>query len=396
MQTLLRSYLQINTSNGDAKAYEACVALFAGYALRDGLNTRMIQLPSGYPVLIITLEGSRPELSALALNQHMDVVPAHEANWLADPFGGAVLEDCILGRGTQDMKGVGVVHYASLAALKRNGIIPNRTIHLLMVPDEERGGFLGTKQLIDHPDFKKLHIGYILDEGLASGNEESLLIKVCERTPLQISINSKGESAHGSTLTARNAAYELIGFLSELRAFHTHQQELAQSQQPGQLCSYQITSLLAGCPTVLNAIPAQATATVDIRVAPQIEYQAILTQLDQLCMCYPNLSYTVLATSVERMRIAQADTLFYQSLAQAIKENGYQAKPLYFEATTDTRFYTHNGIEGLGITPFTIKPALHSVNECIRLKDLEIGFAVLYSFLKLFCLESPTAKGTSC
>ncbi len=55
--------------------------------------------------------------------------------------------------------------------------------------------------------------------------------------------------------------------------------------------------------------------------------------------------------------------LIYISRAQSISDNGYQAKPLYFEATTDAQFYSHHGLEALGLTAFTIKPALHEVNE---------------------------------
>ncbi len=385
MKDLLCSYIAIDTSEGEQQAYYACVELFLNYANADGLTSQVIALPSGYPVLIITLEAKDQALKPLALNHHMDVVPATASEWRVGPFNGVVQDQRIIGRGTQDMKGVGVVHYAALSALKKSGIVPQRTIHIFMVPDEERGGFLGTKQFIEHPAYKYYAPGYVLDEGLASGNDAHLFIKIGERTPLQIQITSIGKNAHGSSLVSPNAAYELVRFLYDLYQLHAKQQKNASQQTAGLLCSYQVTSLQAGCSNILNVIPSKASATVDIRIPLQMEYSHITEQLDELCIKYNSIAYKILATSTERMKIAPTDTLFYHSLAQAIKKSGYHAKPLYFEATTDSRFYSHYGSETLGLTPFAIKPALHEVNESIRLEDLEIGYAIIYDFLKKFC-----------
>lgn len=384
---LLVRYLRINTSQGDVESYTQAVDLLSRYALEDGFSTRTVWLPSGYPLLIITLEGRSPHLSSLVLNHHMDVVPAYrEDGWICDPFEGYNEGNLITARGTQDMKGVGIVHYGALQKLKKENIQPERTIHLIAVPDEERGGFKGTKEFIEHPLFKDLRIGYVLDEGMPSGNDKEILVKVAERTPLQIRVTSKGSTAHGSQLLAHNCTRELIAFLYELSLLHNAQQKEALVVPLGLLTSYQVTSLEAGFKNVFNMIPAQAYATVDIRVPPHLSFEGVYHILDSLCSRY-SVSYTVLATSKERMPIASLRSHFYTSLVESIHEAGYTAKPLYFEATTDTRFYTNKGIEGLGMTPFTVEANLHGVNESIRIRDVEEGIKILYNFLTFFAVN---------
>ena len=145
--------------------------------------------------------------------------------WLFPPFAGTVHNGLLYGRGAQDCKGLGVAHYAALQQLKKSGVQPARTIHLIMVPDEERGGFHGTKQFVEHPLFAALNIGYVLDEGMPSGNMQELLIKVDERTPIQIRVTSTGTQSHASGLLHHNCIYDLADFLVTVARFHARAAE---------------------------------------------------------------------------------------------------------------------------------------------------------------------------
>jgi aminoacylase len=386
MIKLLQDYLAINTVHPHAD-YQAVIALFKKQALADGFSIREIILPSGYPVLVITLEGSDPSLPALALNHHMDVVPAdNAAQWDFPPFEGSVHDERIYGRGTQDCKGLGVAHYAALRELKQRGIQPARTIHLIMVPDEERGGYQGAQQFVAHPIFASLNIGYVLDEGMPSGNEQELLIKVDERTPLQIRVTSSGAQSHASGLLHHNAIHELTDFLAKIAQFQRDQQQLLDSHQPGDLISMQSTSLTTNN-NALNVIPPCAYATIDIRIPSRRSMDEGIAIIDALVAQHPTIRYEILATSQERCRAISLDSPFYQILADAVLKHGLIPKPFAFEATTDARFYSHKGIETIGFTPFTVAPNLHGTNECIRIKDMTQGIAIFYNFLHAFCMN---------
>ncbi len=159
MIAFLRSYLRMRTTYPDPH-YKEVLQLFQQQAEAYCLAYQEIFLPSGNPVGIVSYYGQNPGLPALALNHHMDVVPAPNSDeWIRPPFEGHILQDSIIGRGAQDLKGVGVVHYFALRQLKRDKVVLQRTVHLFIVPDEERGGFQGMKEFMATAEFKKLAIG---------------------------------------------------------------------------------------------------------------------------------------------------------------------------------------------------------------------------------------------
>lgn len=380
---LLQEYLRIDTSYPRFD-YKEAIACFKKHAIADGFELQEITLPSGYPVCVITLPGSSPELPAVALNHHMDVVPADDNQWNYPPFAGTINNNIIYGRGTQDCKGLGVAHYAALRKLKMNNIALSRTIHMLMVPDEERGGFHGTKEFIHHPLFDSLHIGYLLDEGMPSGNNQQIYIKVDERTPIQFSVRSNGAQSHASGLYHKNCIHTLINFLTDVTTFHAQQQQRGH-HNPAHTISMQITSYIAGDRNALNVIPAQAEATIDMRIPSSISLADGIAIMNTITQKHPDVSYTIVASSQERLAPTSSDSILYQALASAISEQGLESHPFAFEATTDARFYSHKGIITLGVTPFRTAANLHGINECITIDDLDTATAIFYNFLRTFC-----------
>lgn len=382
MINLLQEYLRINTAHPHPD-YHAAIALFKKHAIADGFLVRELALPSGNPVLIITQEGLNPSLPALALNHHMDVVPADNINqWTHPPFAGIIEGDYIIGRGTQDMKAVGVVHYAALRELKKNNIVLERTVHIIMVPDEERGGFYGTKELVAHPEFATFNTGYLLDEGMPSGNDGQLLIKVAERTPIQIKVISKGLMGHASQLHHANSAHALINFLSDVVSFHHQQQGV--NQDAGTLLSMNISSLSTDN-QALNVIPSHSQATIDIRVPSDFSLSQAIEMFELILKKHPAITYQIMATSIERCASTPLDSILYQACAQAITLHGITPKSFAFQATTDARFYSNMGIETIGLTPFCVTPNLHGTNESIRVEDVLLGQKIICAFLEIFC-----------
>ena len=107
------------------------------------------------------------------LNSHVDVVPVEEDHWCCDPFSAFVDEQGRLyGRGTQDMKCVGIQHLEALRRIKETGVKLRRTLYISFVPDEEIGGMAGMGYFCASPEFEKLNIGLALDEGLAREDDD--------------------------------------------------------------------------------------------------------------------------------------------------------------------------------------------------------------------------------
>jgi Acetylornithine deacetylase/Succinyl-diaminopimelate desuccinylase and related deacylases len=389
MICMLQAYIRIDTTHPKPD-YRSALALLKKQAIKDGFLFQEFTLPSGNPMAIISFLGSDVSLPALALNHHMDVVPANNpTEWKSKPFDAAIIDNELIGRGVQDMKGVGMVHYFALKALKDEGFMPRRSIYIFAVPDEEVGGFKGTKEFVASDVFKNLRIGFLIDEGHASGIDRMFDIKVSERKPIQVIIAGKGALAHGSHLQDFNVAHELVQFLQSITDLHQKSQIQAQIIAPGKLLSLNISSLKAGVfksdgSVALNMIPDAAQATIDIRVPPGMKKIDVLHNLEAQLAGFPHLTYTIAAQADEEPDFVDERTPLYQALARVIKQDGYQVQPHYFEASSDLRFYLDRGIDSVGLTPFTVADNIHGTDESVPLDQLIKARQIMTHFVRDF------------
>lgn len=379
----MQQYLAIKTVHPEAD-YRQAINLFVNQAIKDQIEYLIIELDSGFPMLVLCVPGTDRSLPALLLNHHMDVVCADDA-WSYPPFLGMVKDGYIYGRGVQDMKGVGVVHYASLRELKQDGISLKRSVYLTMVPGEEQGGFDGTGCFIATDFFKSMNIGYVLDEGVPSGIENTIIIATDERLPLQLRVCVKGQAAHASQLMHQNPIHTLLGFLTDINRFHEESVLKALNQDPGLYSSYHITSLTAGNDkAAINTIPAAAHAIIDIRVAPSDSVGAIIDSIDLQMKHYSDISYEILAVAREKKRIMNQFFL-RNHLESVIVNQGYESKILVFEGASDMRFYRQLGIEAVGCSPFDDQPLLHAVDERVSLESLYKGRDIIKALVFQMC-----------
>jgi len=123
-------------------------------------------------VVIIKWAGKQPELPSINLNSHMDVVPVFSERWTHEPFSADIDEEGrIFARGTQDMKSVGTQYLGAIRLLKAGGFQPKRTVYVTFVPDEEIGSALGMDAFVKTDFYKKMNVGFGLDEGGTSATD---------------------------------------------------------------------------------------------------------------------------------------------------------------------------------------------------------------------------------
>ncbi len=386
----LQEYIQIDTTHPTPQ-YSRARSFLKQLAEKDGFAFQEVALPSGKAVAVITYPGSDASLPALLLNHHMDVVPVpNPSEWIAPPFAGEIKDGTMIGRGTQDMKGIGIVHYFALKALKDAAIQPKRTIHIIGVPDEEIGGFKGTKEFVGTQEFQHMNVGFVIDEGHASGIENQFDIKVAERKPIQVRITGKGELAHGSHLCCTNVNHELVAFLEHIRSRHEQEKAKTHTEQPGKLLALNITSLTSGARKenghiALNVVPDTAEATIDIRVPPTMKRSEAISFLEETLQPFGNLSYEILAQAEEEPDLPEDHTPLYRALEKTITASGLSVQPHYFEGATDLRFYQARGIDGVGLTPFTVEDNIHGTNESVPVSQLIRAKNIMHSFITEFC-----------
>jgi acetylornithine deacetylase/succinyl-diaminopimelate desuccinylase-like protein len=161
---LLQRYVRIASVNPPANTASAA-ALLRAELEAAGLTPKIYTSgPDGQTNLVVRLRGRDSSKKPLLLLNHMDVVPADAKAWSVDPFAAIVRDGWIWGRGTLDMKGVGVQQLTALVTMKSMAIVPARDIVMLSTADEESTGERGIQWMLkNHP--QDIDPAYVLDEG---------------------------------------------------------------------------------------------------------------------------------------------------------------------------------------------------------------------------------------
>ena len=158
LHSLLRQLIAFRT---ESQAKEAthfpeearrCIDYVSDYLSRLGFEIEGWDVgPSAtfdaHPLIVARLPGSGDGRS-LAFNGHLDVVPVgDESAWSQDPFGGAIVDGRLYGRGAADMKGgISAALWATRTALE-SGFDPRGDIFFHIVSDEEVVGN-GTREIV--------------------------------------------------------------------------------------------------------------------------------------------------------------------------------------------------------------------------------------------------------
>ena len=215
----IQSYVRINTSNppGDVtKAADLLVSLLQ----REGVPVKRYESAPGRSIVLARLKGTGAAKPILLLH-HMDVVPTDPSRWQHDPFGAEIADGKIWGRGTMDMKGLGVVQLMAFLSLKRQNVPLERDVIFMAVPDEEVGGELGA-QWMRKNHYDELDPEYVLDEGgfgsrdLFAPGKLVFGISVAEKKILWLKLRAEGVAGHGSQPHDRNPNDKMIRALARL------------------------------------------------------------------------------------------------------------------------------------------------------------------------------------
>ncbi|KAH8419378.1 hypothetical protein KR222_010034 [Zaprionus bogoriensis] len=364
-----REYLRIPSVHPDPN-YAPCVEFLRQQA-------KQLELPlavfhphdEANPVLVITWPGLEPQLPALLLNSHMDVVPVFPENWTHEPFGAELdAQGRIFARGTQDMKCVGMQYLAAIRALKRSGARFKRTIHISFVPDEEMGGRRGMRPFVETADFRALNVGFGLDEGLASPTAE-FPVFYAERSVWRMTFKISGNAGHGSLLLPNTAGDKLLYILQKmlgLRRLQVQRLENNPELNIGDVTTVNLTRIAGGVQS--NVVPPLLTAGFDVRLALDVNHEEFEAQLHswmaeagggielEFDQRHPYVPPTATDDS----------NPFWLAFKSATDELKLVVQPQIFTGGTDSRYLRRAGIPALGFSPMNNTPVLlHDHDEWI-------------------------------
>ena len=370
----------ITVEGPTGKAHRAAIAWLTHIATVLGAEHHVYEYTKGFPVFVLTLAGSAPELPSILLNSHYDVVPVMTEHWHHDPFSAALHEGSVVARGAQDMKCVCVQYLEALLRLTARGWRPLRTVHASFMPDEETGGFHGMAKWIEAAEFRALNVGFALDEGLAN-TADVYTVFYGERAVWWTRILATGPTGHGSRLIAGTATEKLHRVIAKLLAFRATQVEKLNSlkeaepgcahatckkHELGDVVTVNLTMLKAGVSGdggksySINVIPMHAEAAFDIRIPPSVPLADFEAQLRSYTEAEEGVSYDFFqkvkvhsATSID-----PAQNPYWKTFASVLSSLGRTIDPQIFPAGTDGRYLREIGIPVLGFSPMRLQPIL--------------------------------------
>lgn len=196
----LRELIRIPSVNPPGDEYPACARLVGDRLKAMGFETRFVTA-DGHPdhseehprVNVVGRLPGRSPMPTLHFNGHTDVVPAGE-HWTVDPFGGAVKDGRIYGRGACDMKGGIAAALFAAAAVRAADAALRGSLEFSATVDEETGGFAGMDHLARAGLISPERTSYvIIPEPFGPG-------RIClgHRGVYWFRIDTAGRAAHGS------------------------------------------------------------------------------------------------------------------------------------------------------------------------------------------------------
>lgn len=394
-----------------------------------GLDFDTLEERPGRTSLIARYEGTDPDAPSLCLMGHTDVVPVDHSGWDNDPFGGELIETAdgvkeVWGRGAVDMLNLTASMAVAFREIVRSGKRYPGDIIYFAVADEEAGGVLGAKPIVDkHWDL--VGCDYLLTEygGTPAHGPDGtrVLLTAGEKTGAARKVTIHGTPGHGSMpyatdnalvkaaeIVRRIQAAELEPRIDEMFTERVKALGLAPEQEAGLLDPGRITETLAQLPpglarnthscchtTIsanmltagdkLNTIANRAELSLDIRMLPgqtQTEIDELLEEIIgpdlmpdvDIEWLLPNLQETAPYPS-------STDSPLWSALSDAIHIAYPEAMiiPSLVTGGTDARFFRQKGVPcygaGLLSNKVTVEEFLnrfHGHNERIDTESLKL------------------------
>ena len=157
------------------------------------------------------------------LYAHLDVVPATDEGWNADPFGGTLAGDAIIGRGALDDKGSVIAILAATEALLASGWTPARPVYLAFGDNEEAGGSSAAAiaQRLRDQGVKLESIldegGAVVDKGIPGlGGRPIAAVAIAEKGVMNVEICALSAPGHSSTPPPTTAIGTLSAAIARL------------------------------------------------------------------------------------------------------------------------------------------------------------------------------------
>ena len=415
--------IRIDTSNppgNESKAAEYLKSILD----QDGIPSEILEKVPGRGNLVARIKGNGKKRPLLLMG-HTDVVGVEAKKWTVDPFAGVIQDGYVYGRGALDDKGMTAVCFQVFRLLKKTGVNLDRDVIFLAEAAEEGSPVEGIDFMVSK-HWDKIECEFALNEGgsiiTTNGVVQYVGVATTEKVPRLIFLSAKGVSGHGSRPRLDNAIVHLCSAVAKVGEWQppmrlnettrTFFDRLSKISPPAEAFLYQhledpaIGALVQDklrashpghnsmlrtsiSPNIIragfryNVIPADATATLDVRWLPDENVDAFVKTLKDL-INDPAIEIT-LAEPGSRKPAAPSSiqTDLFRTLEQVQRQMFPDAVtlPTMLTGATDSAQLREKGVQAYGLGPLLSEEEsarVHGNDERVQIEGLGKFFQYVY------------------
>jgi acetylornithine deacetylase/succinyl-diaminopimelate desuccinylase family protein len=360
--------IAIPTENPPGSEYERCSDLIAARLAQLGLSVEVVELAAGRRAVLAGVG----EGQTVYLHGHYDVVPASAEG----QFEPRVRDGRLWGRGSADMKGAVAAMTYALAALGSTAL--DGRVEIVLVPDEESGGELGSERLLQKGRLGRNGIAAILGEptggAIWNAHRGALTLRVTFRgKPAHVGLQHEGSNAFEAAipllhaLNARKRAVE-----ARLTAWTTGTDE-------GRRSILMLGGEVAGGHQ-FNVVPDRFTFTIERRFNPDEdadeERRTLLELIDAHTPSAGDVEVSVIQQAVPSG--VDADSDLVRCLGTAAETvTGRSPHCRLCPGLLESRFYSAAGVPAVAYGPGELEVS-HGPSESVEVARL-IDHAKVYA-----------------
>jgi acetylornithine deacetylase len=340
----------------------AIAALTAGWLDAWGFQVEFVEAEAGRPSLVARLE--RGPGKTLILSGHLDTVGV--AGMRVDPFGGAVRDGRLWGRGASDMKG-GVA--AALAAARDAAAGSFRgTLILALTADEEEAG-LGCQVLVER--------GLRADAAIVC-EPTGLAVMPAHKGFVWICVDFRGQAAHGSRPDRGVDAIRHAGlFLARLEEIEATLARRSPHPLLG-LGSIHAGTIEGG--SAPSVYPSSCRLILERRTLPGEQASVVRSEVEyllaQLRSGVPSLDAKIKILLHQEGSEVGADQPIIGLLCESLSAGGLDPTVAGMSAWVEAVYFNKSGTPAVCFGPGTIASA-HAADESVAIVELEAAHRVL-------------------
>ena len=424
----LQELIRFDTTNPPGNE-AACATYISSLLTRAGVEPTLLAKSPGRPNLIARLPG-QGKAPSLMLYGHLDVVTTAAQEWQHPPFEGKLVDGYVWGRGALDMKGGVVMLLEAFLRARAEGFVPAGDVLLVLVSDEEAGGFYGARYLVEeHPDLFQ-GIRYAIGEfggfSFYVGRQRFYPIMVAEKQVCRLQATLRGSGGHGSLSSSGGAMARLGRMLQDLdrREMPVHVTPVARMMVDGlksnlpfptglvlaQLLNPRLTqpllrlmgtkgqvfdplfhhtvnaTMVQGGEKV-NVLPSEIVVDMDGRLLPGFGPDDMLAEVQQIIGADVDLEISRYDPGP-----AEPDMGLFPLLSDILRAADPPAVPvpMLLPGATDGRLFAKLGIQTYGFLPMPLPPGfnfietIHGSDERLPVEALGFGAEAIYQLICRF------------